>query len=106
MDAGQLDRRVTILRRSLRNTPGSNEQREQFDELATVYAKVEPMSGREFFQASEVYQEETLKVTIRYRQDVNEKDRLSYRGRDYNLVHLAEIGRLEYLELLAVTAPH
>lgn len=105
MDAGELDRRVTLLKRSLRTQAPGNEQREQFDARATLYAKVEPLTGREFFAASELYKEETLKITIRWRDDVDAADRLLYRDVPYKIVHLAEIGRREFLEILAVQAP-
>jgi SPP1 family predicted phage head-tail adaptor len=44
--------------------------------LASVWASVEPLGGREFFSASQVQSDVTTRIRIRYRADVTEKMRV------------------------------
>lgn len=104
MDAGTLDRRAVHLKRRLQLADGG-EQQEVFDPGETIWVKVEPLTGREFFAAAEVYQEETLRFQMRFRKSLSEKDRLDYQGKQYNIVHMGEIGRREGLMVIGVAAP-
>jgi len=66
MKAGQLRHRVTIQRLTI--TQGTaGEVIEGWSDVATVYAAVEPLSGREFWQAQQVAAENQIRVRIRYR---------------------------------------
>ena len=49
--------------------------------VATLWAAVEPLRGREFYQAQQVNADLTHKVTIRYRAGVSEKQRILYGSR-------------------------
>jgi SPP1 family predicted phage head-tail adaptor len=105
MDAGTLDRRVTHLKRRLQAL-GGGEQQEVFDAGESIWVKVEPLTGREYFAAAQLYQEETLRFLMRFRRDLSEKDRLDYQGKQYNITHMGEIGRREGLTVIGVAAPH
>jgi SPP1 family predicted phage head-tail adaptor len=101
MQAGRLDRRVTLER--------FTETRDQFNEpvkgwtpLATVWASYEPLSDGERFRASETAAGASARFVIRWSQDVsslNPKDRLVFEGVVHELVRVKEIGRREGLEL-------
>jgi SPP1 family predicted phage head-tail adaptor len=100
MQPGKMDRRISLLRRSLaRNEHG--EQVETFTEYATVWAEKRDVNGREYFTAQQVVAENTARFFIRYRSDVLLTDRISCGGRTYNLTHVAEIGRKDGLEIIA-----
>lgn len=103
MQAGKLDRRIDLLKRRLvENTTG--EQEEVFEEGLTAWAQVLTNKGRDYFSAAQVHNEETLLFRIRYRTDIDAKDRIGYQGKQYGIVNIAEIGRREGLELVGVQA--
>jgi SPP1 family predicted phage head-tail adaptor len=69
--------------------------------LATVWASVEPISGREFIQSGATQSEVTARITIRHRDDVVANMRIVHRGRVYNIkgVLSDKESGLEYLTL-------
>lgn len=67
MRAGDMRHRVTFQARSVsKDTFGA--QSEQWRDVATVWADVAPLSGRELFAAQAVNVEISHSVTIRYQQ--------------------------------------
>jgi SPP1 family predicted phage head-tail adaptor len=100
MQAGRLDRRVTVLRRTLtRNAYG--EQVETFDTYVTVWAQKLDVTGREFFAAQTTIAEGTTRFRLRYRDDLLLTDRLSVDGKTYNITQIIETGRQDGLEIIA-----
>lgn len=101
MRAGSLDRRLTILRRTLaRNDYG--EQVEEYDTLDTVWASKLDTTGRELFAAKGTIGENSTRFRIRYRSDLVLTDRLSYNDTEYDITQISELGRKDGLELVAV----
>jgi len=49
--------------------------------VRSVWAKVEPLSGREFWAAQEQNSQVTHRVTVRYQDGISTKMRLHFRGR-------------------------
>ena len=77
MRAGTLRRRVTIQPYELVvDDYGAPLHRESWKDVATVWASVEAVSGRDFFAARQEQSEVTHKVTIRYRGDVTAQMRV------------------------------
>lgn len=71
---------------------------------ATVWAAVQPLRGREFWQAQAVQNENIVKITIRYIKNVQSdyKIRFVYEGKniDYDITNIINIDmRNEYLEI-------
>lgn len=80
MRSGRLRHRVTIQRREItRNAFG--EGVDGWGNFAVVWASVEPLQGREFFDAQHVTAEVTLRVRMRYRTDITPEMRLTHRGK-------------------------
>jgi SPP1 family predicted phage head-tail adaptor len=101
MGAGSLDRRVTILRRTLtRNDYG--EQVESFATLATVWAQKMDVTGREFVSAQRTLAEGTTRFRLRYRSDLLHTDRLSHNSVVYDIQQISEFGRQEWTDVVAV----
>lgn len=99
MKSGKLDRRVTIKSRvETQNSFG--EAVISYTNLATVWAEVNPLSGREVFSAAQTYPQDSLKVKIRHRTDVDEKCQIIIDSVEYNIAYIAEIGRKEGLEMI------
>lgn len=51
----------------------------------TLWAKVYPVSGREYFQAATTQNELTVRVVIRYRKDITTAMRFIYEGKSYEI---------------------
>lgn len=86
MDPGRLDQRVTIQVKVLgaQNATGGYDD-DTWDEVATVWAQVQPMSGRERVQAQQTEGVSTYRITIRRRDDLTTHHRIVWRGRPMNI---------------------
>ena len=89
MKAGKLNRRVTIEA----PPPGVSDEYGHNDEggnrdwkvVASVWAQVTPLSGREFWRSQQVQSDITHEVVIRYRPDVRHNQRIRYGDRTLNI---------------------
>ena len=84
MKAGQLDQRVAIERVTYTQDEMGGVIY-TWAPLATVWAAVEPLNGREFFAASTTLSETTTRVRIRYRPDLTVVDRINHNGTLYDI---------------------
>ena len=107
MDPGELDREITLQFKS-DGQSGSGEPTETWGGDAVVWAKVTPLSGREYYSllAQQIVADEMLVFRIRWRADVRPgAARIKqYLGRDYNIRRVAEVGRQVGLDIFADTA--
>ena len=94
--AGLLDRRVTLERR-VEVVDASGQAVIQWLPLATVWARVEPLGGREGFGQQQFVATGDLRFTIRWRDDVTPLHQVTYGGVPYDVVSVAEDGRREAL---------
>lgn len=84
MRAGRLRHLVTIQSR----TEGSNafnEPRPVWKHFATVYASIEPLSGREYFAAQQAQSDVTHRVVLRYIPGVTAKHRIVFGDRVFDI---------------------
>jgi len=58
---------------------------ESWSEVAALWAAKEPLSGREFFDAQQVFSENVTRFRIRYREGVDTTMRIAHGGRLYNI---------------------
>lgn len=87
MRAGSLRHRVTIQRYELAvDEYGAPLRRESWKDVATVWASVEAVSGREFFASQQVQSEVTHKVMIRFLPGVTADMRIVHGGRVFGIV--------------------
>lgn len=101
--AGRRDRRITIRRKTLtRDAIGGVV--ETWDNLCVVWAQKMDVSGREFIAAGQVNPEITTRFRIRWRNDITKAMRVLYDGVDYDIVHIAEMGRRQFLEMIATAS--
>lgn len=68
---------------------------------ATVWAQVIQQNGRELTEGDKVNAEIVTLFKVRYRTDITEKMRIVYGGRNFDILHIKELGRREGLELVA-----
>lgn len=85
MRAGDLRHRISIQRPELTQDQQTGEMITTWRELAKVWAKVEPLSVREFIAAASTQSQITARITVRASVVVDETCRVVYRGKDYNV---------------------
>lgn len=70
MQSGRFRHRVVLLRRV--DTQGDSGQVEHsFTPIASVWARISHIAGREFFAAAQVQSEVTTRISIRWRGDID-----------------------------------
>ncbi|MCK9497108.1 MAG: phage head closure protein [Dehalococcoidia bacterium] len=99
MRAGRLDRRIT-LQRFTATQDAYGEPIETWADYVTVWARVEPLRGRERFEAQREHAEVDTRFHLRYRDDLTVEDRITYEGDLYDIEAILETGRHEGLEIL------
>ena len=99
MTAGSLDQRVTF-KREVRTPDGMGGATVEWQDIATLWAMVRPMTGRERERTNRVDAEMMYVIKIRNREDLTEKDIAEWRGRTLNLRAVKYAGPREmYLEI-------
>ena len=100
MEPGRFRHRVTIQNFTTIRTP-SGQPTEAWADVATVSAEVKAISGREFMASGAELGEATVRVWMRYRNDVKSTSRLLFRGEIYEIksppIPDAKLTRLEIL---------
>ncbi len=95
-----MDRRIT-LERSDENIETSGDVTETPVRVATVWAEVTPLTGRESFASAQVYAEVDTRFRIRWRAGVTPEMMVNYEDRRYDIVAALEVGRRDGLDILA-----
>jgi SPP1 family predicted phage head-tail adaptor len=98
MDAGKLDRRITIQGVSLADD-GYGGQVETWSTVATPWAQFLPGGGNEKFASAQVYAETQARFRIRWRAGITPTNRVVFDGKTWDVLAVDEIGRREGLEL-------
>ena len=101
MRAGRLRHRVTLQSQTTdRDTAGQKE--DKWQNIATVWAAVEDVSGREIIRGGVASGQLTTRITIRYRSGLSNDMRIIHGNRTYELVSppVDSSGRRRILELL------
>src|SRR5690554_3243133 len=83
--AGRLRHRVMLQRQEETRDPESGAVTVNWVDVDPLWASVEPLSAREFIAAQATQSKVSARITIRYRDDVTAKDRMSYHGKVYNI---------------------
>lgn len=58
---------------------------QEWQDVATVWASVEPLRGTEYWAAAQVQAERTVRIRIRYRPGIRPDMRVLYTGRVFNI---------------------
>ena len=105
MRAGQLDRRVTLLQRTL-TRDSFGEAVEGFADLDTVWARVIHDRSGELSRQNNAQRQAQSVVTfrIRWRGDLNRTMRVRWEGAEYDITNIMEVGRRAGLDLQAVAS--
>lgn len=103
MNAGKLDRRITI-ERATTTTNAFGEAVKTWAPLATVWAHVIDVSDGEVWRAAEVQATITTRFQIRWSpasSTITPLDRVIYQGRTYDINRVKELQRRRGLEITA-----
>lgn len=100
ISAGDLDRRIQLLRRDATKDAGGREVI-AWPPRATVWASKRDVSGREQMVAGQLVAEHVTRFVLRWRADVCTTDRMLVDGVLYDVQHVAELGRREFLQVTA-----
>lgn len=90
MQAGKLDQRVTLERRTT-ELDDWGQPIEAWAPLATVWAAVEPLNGREYLAAMAAQAETTARIRMRYRPGITQQDRVNHEGKTYGIEAVIDV---------------
>lgn len=94
--------RVEFLRRVVTVAHGISKER--WETAFSCWCAVEPLSGREFWEAAAINRENDVRFTIRFRRDVSAEMRIRLDGSVYDITSILDKNnRHETLEILART---
>lgn len=102
MNAGQLNRKVTFLQyQESTDAVGGTEQ--TLVPAFTTWAMIEPARGREYYESQKLKDEDSYKITIRYRSNVTNSMRIQYQNTVYQIQSVTDpTTRHEFLELYCI----
>jgi SPP1 family predicted phage head-tail adaptor len=102
LKAGELRHQITI-QQSTESQNDYGEATSSWSEFATVWASVQPISGREFFAAQAVQAQVSTRIKIRYLPDVTPKMRVLFGSRVFRIEAVLNIDeRNRELHLMCV----
>ena len=103
LGAGQFSERVTIPQKQVSRS-AIGEELVTWAAVATVWARVEPMRGREWFAAAQTQDATDHRVTIRYRTDVVREMRVLWGAVALDIVSVIDVNaQRENLELMCLS---
>ena len=85
MRAGKLRHKITI-QDYTESQNGYGAVTKTWSDYATLWASIEPIRGREFWESQQINAEVTAKITIRYLADINPKMRVKYGNRIFEII--------------------
>jgi SPP1 family predicted phage head-tail adaptor len=80
MNIGKMRHKITIEQKT-EVSDGAGGYTESWISFATVWASVEPISGKEYYEAQQTQSEATHKIRIRYRTGILPSMRVNFKGR-------------------------
>ena len=91
--AGQLNRRMRLEERSV-SVSSAQHQSATFTARGTVWASIEPLTGREFFESQTMKNDVTHRIIVRYRQEITPRHRLVMGARTFAIVSATNPGEV------------
>lgn len=102
MAIGELKHRI-IFQRFITTINDNGFEVEAWEDYKTVWASVSNLSGKEYYQASAVQEEKTVKFLIRYTDGVDTSMRILFEGKQYNITSIDNIKyKNKYIEIKAL----
>lgn len=102
MNIGDLRNRITIQKLTIITNENGFEE-ETWQDYKTIWASISNLFGREFYAASSVNAENTVKFTIRYIDGIDTTMRILFNNRPYNIIFIDNIKYSNtYIEIKAL----
>jgi len=101
MDAGKLDRKISLAHRVVTVLPSGEKASTWPVDYISVWAEVTDVSAREFIAGGGMVADRVVQFRIRWRADVLMTDQITFESVAYNIGYISEIGRHEGLEITA-----
>jgi len=83
MNAGTLDKRITFYGKQ--EVKGRMGIQQKSAAIKTVWARIEPARGREYYEAQKVNTETTHKITTRYIKDITQDMTIHFKERIFKI---------------------
>ena len=100
MKIGDLRHRITF-QKPVKTPDGYKGHTVNWQDVVTVWASVEPLTGREFFYAHQIKNEVSHRVRIRYRTNITAEMRIKYLERYMKIESVVDLKeRHQFLEIL------
>lgn len=101
MKIGDLRHRITF-EKEVKVPDGYKGFKVTWQGVVTVWASVEPLSGREYFYGHQIKAEVSHRIKIRYNEKINTEMRIEHRGRILKIESIIDLKeRHEVHEILA-----
>ncbi len=91
MKAGELRERVTIQEKGTVTRDATGAEVITWSDVATVWADVSPLLGREFLEGRMAEAEVTTRIRIRYRDGIDPAMRVVHRSSTYDIVSVQHV---------------
>jgi len=89
--AQELNRKITFQAQQMTQDPVTGAPIIGWVDHVSVFAKVEPLVGREYLAAAAVQAEDTTKFTMRFRDDITPVMRIAFDGKTFNIQSIQNI---------------
>jgi len=100
MNAGQFNKRIQFLSQST-ISDSYGELINDWREVATTWAHIQPLQARELFHAKQIHAEVTTKIIVRYRPNITLNMRIQYGERTLEIVSATNVEEKgQFLEVL------
>lgn len=86
-----LNRKITFQEKTIEQDPDTGEMIVVWVDFVSVFARVDPLVGREYFAAAAVQSEDTTKFTLRYRGDLSPAMRIAFDGQHFGITSIQNI---------------
>lgn len=97
------DQRVTLQQR-VAGVDARGQAVNTWSDVATVWAQVQPLRGREFFAAGQMQSVVDVRIRINYRADVQPTWRVLWRNRAHDVSGVIDVdGKRQQLELMCAS---
>lgn len=103
MRAGSLDRVIRI-QRLVERLDGAGQAIEEYVDVEEEWAEFRPVNGTESFVSQQRFATVTHRFRIRWREDLDERCRIVFEGRAFDVVEALEVGRRHGLDVLATAS--
>ena len=91
MNAGALDQRVVIERRTGATNDWGEPLPDSWLPIVQTWAHVQPLVGREYLAAGALLSEVTARISLRYRPGITAADRVIHGGTTYGITSVADV---------------